>query len=113
MTMRSLSNTKAKRIFEGPLASFGAKTDVAYAFELIDDDVYNDLRVIKDIRNEFAHSLATVSFASPEIVELVKKFRGWNTDIFDAFKFFNARVTSCLVRIDQKTQQILFVRVSD
>jgi hypothetical protein len=108
MKMRNLSNTKAKRIFEGPLESFAGKADVAYAFELIDEDVYEDLKVIKDIRNEFAHSIAAVSFTSPEILEHVKKFRGWNTDVSDTFSFFNARVMSCLARIDQKVEKILF-----
>jgi Aromatic-ring hydroxylase, C-terminal len=39
--MRHLSNDKAKRIFNGPLRSFAAKIDVAYAFELIDEELHD------------------------------------------------------------------------
>lgn len=56
--MRALSNNMAERIFDGygPLSTFSAKIDVAFALDLIDADVHRDLRTIKDIRNCFAHT---------------------------------------------------------
>src|ERR1700730_8813835 len=55
---RPLSNTVAAKIFEGSgaLNTFSAKIDVAYLIELIDEEVYGELRAIKDIRNRFAHT---------------------------------------------------------
>jgi len=48
-----MSNNKAEQIFgsHGPLYHLSPKI----AFEVIDEDLYSDLRIIKDIRNKFAH----------------------------------------------------------
>lgn len=57
VVMRGLSNNKAEQIFGShrPLYHLSPKIDIAYAFEVIDEDLYSDLRIIKDIRNKFAH----------------------------------------------------------
>ena len=69
--MRTLSNKKAKQMFKnGPLRNLAAKIDLAWAFELVDDPVHHDLTVIRDIRNEFAHSITAVNFDSPEVIKL-------------------------------------------
>jgi hypothetical protein len=99
--MRTLSTNKAKRIFNGPLRSFAAKIDVAYAFELIDDELYDDLTIIRDIRNEFAHSVTETDFGNPEIVELVQKFKGRGASV-EAFAFFQQRIESCSDQIRAK-----------
>jgi hypothetical protein len=113
MKMRTLSSTKRKRLFEGCLESFAAKIEVAYAFGLLDDDVRHDLVVIKDIRNDFAHSLATMTFASPEIVARVKTLKGWNTGVSDSFKFFDDRVLCHLAQIDGRLDRRVFEPPSD
>ena len=105
--MRTLSNNKAKRIFNGPLRSFAAKIDVAYAFELIDDELYDDLTVIRDIRNEFAHSVVETDFSSPEIIELVQKLKPPDASV-DAFSFFQLKIRSCADQIEAKLNRILF-----
>jgi hypothetical protein len=66
--------------------------------------VYRDLTVIRDIRNEFAHSVTKVSFDSPEVIEHVKKFEGWNAKV-DAVELFDTRIKSCLEHINAKQQQ--------
>ena len=73
--MRPLSNTIKNRIFKGygPLESLSAKIDIAYAFNFVDDVTYEDMRVIKDIRNKFAHPTELLNFSSPEIVDLCAK----------------------------------------
>lgn len=55
--MRPLSKRAKENIFEGygPLASFSAKRDMAYALSVFDEETYSDLKVIKKIRNVFAH----------------------------------------------------------
>ena len=75
-----LSSRLKERLYHGygPLNSFSAKIDIAYAFSLIDDEIYNDLRAIKDIRNVFAHSKAVLNFNSPELKPHIQKLTGWS-----------------------------------
>jgi len=103
--MRSLSNNKADRIFR-PLQRFSSKIDIAYAFEVIDDDLYDDLRIIKDIRNEFAHPKGWTDFSTPAITGLMRQFKGWNSSC-DPFELFNTRVLNCRKGIEQKFQAAL------
>jgi DNA-binding MltR family transcriptional regulator len=105
--MRSLSNTKAERIFNGPLRSLAAKIDVAYAFELIDDELHDDLTIIRDIRNEFAHSVVETNFGSVKIVELVQRFKRQEA-LLDVFSFFQRRIKSCAEQIEGKLDTLLY-----
>ncbi len=45
-----------------PLGSFGARIDACYLFGLISEREWRALRLVKDIRNAFAHRLANLSF---------------------------------------------------
>ena len=54
----------------GPIGSFGARADLAYALGLLPKLVYQDLLTIATIRNSFAHSPKTLRFTSAEIVRL-------------------------------------------
>jgi hypothetical protein len=56
---------------KGALGSFGAQTDLCYSLGLIPKLVFNNLTVIGEIRNVFAHSLAPLTFESPEVAELI------------------------------------------
>jgi DNA-binding MltR family transcriptional regulator len=72
------SNRRRVKLFEGfgPLSSFSARIEIAYSMAVVDDDAtYNDLIVIKDIRNAFAHSIEPMSFQSDEIKHYVKKLK--------------------------------------
>src|ERR1700681_1012641 len=42
--------------YPGPCATFAARSDLAYCLGLIDTATHADLRTIRRIRNEFAHS---------------------------------------------------------
>ncbi len=57
-------NNIEKNLFDGltPLSTFGAKIDIAYHVGLINDAEYGDLKLIKRIRNEFAHSIKGINF---------------------------------------------------
>jgi len=121
--MRTMSNEHAKRIFNGPLARFGPKIDVAYAFELIDDDLHNDLMVIKDIRNEFAHPQreALERFATSEGFELARVFveveTGKGADALDrrpqlAAALHEARKQRCSIgvaKLDRLSRDVHFI----
>jgi hypothetical protein len=48
----------------GPVASFSAKIDLAFVMGLFDDDVHKRMHTIREIRNEFAHNVRPLHFAS-------------------------------------------------
>src|SRR6202171_251112 len=74
--MRPLSGEMRKRLFDGygPLSSFSAKIDLSYALQIINKDQYDDLTVIRRIRNQFAHAMPLVNFDSPQIRAHFKSF---------------------------------------
>ena len=107
----SLSNNKAEQVFgRGPLYHFSPKIDIAYAFKVIDEDLYNDLRIIKDIRNKFAHPEGPTDFNTPKIKDLVQKFDSW-TSMHDEYALFIQRVEHCLSELDALTNRALCVQV--
>ena len=58
-----------------PLSSFWAKIQLAYALNLLDDWVYNDLEVIRGIRNSLAHSHGLFSFDTPDVQQLLYRWK--------------------------------------
>jgi DNA-binding MltR family transcriptional regulator len=74
--MRPLSGEMKKRLFDGygPLSSFSAKIDLSYALQIINKDQYDDLTVIRRIRNQFAHAMPLLNFDSPEMRAHFKSF---------------------------------------
>lgn len=76
---RELSNKEAERIFEGmgALSSFSAKIEIAYLFQLIEKPVRDDLRVIKSIRNNFAHTTRFVNFGTDHIATDCRRLSTW------------------------------------
>jgi len=57
--------------YPGPLSSFSAKIELAFAFRLIDENLYNSLNALREIRNEAAHN--SISFSLNEIKEKLDK----------------------------------------
>jgi hypothetical protein len=76
---RSLTNADAGRIFGmgGPLSGFAPKIEIAYMFELLDDRSRDDLRLIKSIRNAFAHTTRFVYFETDHIAQNCRKLSNW------------------------------------
>jgi DNA-binding MltR family transcriptional regulator len=95
--MRSMSNKMAERLFDGygPLRDFAAKIDVAFAFKLIDEKTHTDLRVIKDVRNKFAHAIRFTFFTSPEIIKLCEKLTNYRKN-GDCQIYFRTRAVECI-----------------
>jgi hypothetical protein len=55
------------QVFDDPGSPFGTfrnKTLSAYALGLIDKQMANDIKLIREIRNEFSHSLTVISFVT-------------------------------------------------
>jgi len=65
------TGSNVNRLFEiyGPLSSFSARINVAYAFGLIDQHLLLDLNIIKRIRNHFAHEPRDTSFTLSPVRE--------------------------------------------
>lgn len=51
----------------GPFGSFGAKTKIAFTLGLISRDEYDDLSIIRTVRNDFAHGLHGLAFEDRSI----------------------------------------------
>jgi hypothetical protein len=56
----------------GPLGSFSAKIDLAFLIGMFTKDSIDDLHIIRNVRNEFAHKLKTKTFNSQRIRDLIK-----------------------------------------
>ena len=46
----------------GALATFSSKIDLTFLLGLIPKNVFNDLHILRKIRNEFAHTASEISF---------------------------------------------------
>jgi hypothetical protein len=61
-----------KRVFNysahGPLATFDSKIRLGLALGVFDQKMYDDLLMLKQIRNAFAHAKSIVNFYTPAVV---------------------------------------------
>lgn len=55
------------------LGTFGDRINISYCLGLISKKEFQDLQIIQEIRNEFAHRLHDISFDDEEIVDACKK----------------------------------------
>lgn len=79
----------------GPLSTFSAKIEIAYAFDLFEADMFRDLKAIKDIRNAFAHSKDVVHFGSTSLQPLFQKLTDWTKDT-NPKEIFVARIKAAM-----------------
>lgn len=75
---RLLENTPASLFaFRGSLGDFAGKIDLAFSLGWISEDSRNDLHIIRDIRNDFAHDVDhTLSFDEKSIAARTGNLRG-------------------------------------
>jgi DNA-binding MltR family transcriptional regulator len=93
-----------KRLFsygngEGFLAGFAAKISMAEALGVFEKRMYQDLSLIKNIRNAFAHSGVEVTFATSEISAACAAF-----NLRATWAFFNGK----RVEIDSPRKDFAF-----
>jgi DNA-binding MltR family transcriptional regulator len=106
--MHALDNQLKARLFEnyGPLSTFSAKIDIAYALSLFDANMHHDLSVIRKIRNTFAHPSGpinkTPSFDDEQLLSLCKRFKGYNLTCEPRPIFlFGIKVAECILVLSQ------------
>ncbi|MGY8631465.1 hypothetical protein RAD15_03080 [Bradyrhizobium sp. 14AA] len=106
---RQLSNVEATKIFGpmGALGSFSAKIELAYMFELIDKLARDDLRVIKSIRNNFAHTTRFVSFGADHIAKDCRKLSNWKQGV-DNQACYRDAAFDCIKAIKAKLDALMF-----
>ncbi|WP_200286722.1 MltR family transcriptional regulator [Pantoea ananatis] len=71
-----ISNSSAKQLISGfnaPLGTFSARLKAAHALGLIMDHEFNEIDLIRKIRNEFGHGWMDVSFESQKIKNSLDK----------------------------------------
>jgi DNA-binding MltR family transcriptional regulator len=59
----------------GPLSSFSSKILIAYALGVISKDTRGDLDILRNVRNEFAHSPRPIDFYTPEISDRIENLK--------------------------------------
>jgi DNA-binding MltR family transcriptional regulator len=59
----------------GPLGTFTARSDAAYALALIDKPLYQDLTKIAEIRNAFAHHHLELDFRDSAVASLCSQLK--------------------------------------
>ena len=115
-----LSSTKKKALFGGgPLGTYEAKIDLAYALGLLTDLMVADLKVIGNIRNKFAHRPTTVGFSDKDIMDLCSCLKTGQIDkdedwVKDPRNIYTAACTTLVAvlaiievdRIDEETRAL-------
>lgn len=67
----------------GPFATFSAKLNAAFCAGWIDRDVFDDLQVIRKMRNEFAHSIDSHTLHDEPFPAMVAKLRVPKRQFYD------------------------------
>ena len=110
--MPNLSNTLKEKLFVGygPLSSFSAKIDIAYALGLIPASLRRDLHAIRDIRNAFAHTTERLHFDSLKMTRLLGKFPDY-TPSCDRLSFYLSKLESCYAILNPQAENLAIVHV--
>ena len=66
-------------LYPGPLSSFSAKIELAFAFRLIDEKLYDSLNTLREMRNNAAHS--STSFELTELRDKLNKVFDFGPDM--------------------------------
>ena len=105
--MPQLNRAMHDKLFQGygPLSSFSAKIDVAFALALLDKRTHAKLSIVRKIRNEFAHSSEPLSFESPVIMSLLSLARNPGEDSSDGRTFYLSLLAGSVERLKDAPAQ--------
>jgi hypothetical protein len=59
--------------FEGPLGTFSSRMEIALLFGFIDDVTFQQLNIVREVRNACAHSMHPMVFSEPAVVNVIKR----------------------------------------
>jgi DNA-binding MltR family transcriptional regulator len=79
VTQRFVKTSIAAKLLRptGPLGPFGTRLDLAYCLGIINKDCYQDLQLVCEIRNQFAHSHTTLDFGDSMVSAACAKLKAW------------------------------------
>jgi DNA-binding MltR family transcriptional regulator len=61
--------------YSGPLGTFSSRISIAYSMGILLDDEFNDLSIIRKIRNDFSHKPTIIKFSDQKISSLCDKLK--------------------------------------
>jgi DNA-binding MltR family transcriptional regulator len=66
--------------FNAPLGTLSARTKAAYAFGLLTKEQYQDIEILRKVRNHFAHNWEGVSLERSDIQSMIGQLSGYTLD---------------------------------
>lgn len=90
----------------GALATFSSKIDLTFLLGLIPKNIYNDLHILRKIRNDFAHTASKLSFETPSIKDRTKLLSTLSKVMLrdDTKAYFMRSMTTILTAINMKME---------
>ena len=111
------NETIQKKIFEGTgaLATFSSKIDMSFLLGLIPKNIYNDLGVLRKLRNDFAHNAKSITFQTDYIKDRCKNLKVINKVALrdDTKAYFLRSMTTILTYINIKIDSFERCREED
>lgn len=103
-----LSGNFKRRLFQGygPLGSFSAKVDLAFALEIINEETHLELRVLRDLRNEFAHANSPRFFDQEDVIKHLRKLKGYDKR-GDNFAFYCQRLAQIFTVLKKDDPKVI------
>lgn len=104
-----ISDTKIKnQLFSRQLRSFSAKIDLAYGLGFIDNNVKEELDILRLIRNHFAHSFRECSFDDSQISQYTTKLKfATRVDAISSRERFSSSAFTTLLILLAYAEQII------
>jgi hypothetical protein len=59
--------------FEGPLGTFSSRIEIAILFGFIDNDMFEQLRTVREMRNACAHAQKPMKFSDPALANVGRR----------------------------------------
>lgn len=66
--------------FNAPLGTLGTRAKAAYAFGLLTKEQYQDIEILRKVRNHFAHNWEGVSLQRSDIQSMIGQLSGYTLD---------------------------------
>ena len=90
----------------GALATFSSKIDLTFLLGLIPKNIFDDLHLLRKIRNEFAHTASKISFDTPSIKNRTKALSALSQEMLrdNTKAYFMRSMTTILTAINMKME---------
>lgn len=86
--------------FSGALGTFSSRANMAYGLGLIPENIYDDINVLRKIRNDFAHNSDFLTFESEPIKSHCHNFKSHLLKNVSAKKKFNRTMMTIITVVE-------------